>query len=126
PGTKLITQVYDISEIVGAAANFEPTQTQTGGQGGGGGGGSISQSTGNTQGTENAEQLMSENTDDIVTIIQETIAPESWLINGGEGTIIRTTNSYTLIISQSPQVHLQIQKLMDDLRDSKGIQVAIE
>lgn len=126
PGTKLITQVYDISEIVGAAANFEPTQTQTGGQGGGGGGGAISQSSGNTQGTEDSEQLMDENTDDIVTIIQETIAPDTWLINGGEGTIVRTTNSYTLIISQSPQVHLQIQKLLDDLRESKGIQVALE
>jgi len=126
PGTKLITQVYDISEIVGASANFEPTQTQTGGQGGGGGGGSISQSSGNTGGTEDSEQLMDENTDDIVTIIQETIAPDTWLINGGEGSIVRTTNSYTLIISQSPQVHLQIEKLLSDLRDSKGLQVAIE
>ena len=125
PASKLITQVYNISEVVGAGANFEPTQTQTGGGGGGGGGGAL-QSQGNTSGTEDTETLMDENTDDIITIIQEAIAPDTWLINGGDGTITRTTNDYKIIISQTPQVHLQIQKLLDDLRESKGQQVAIE
>ncbi|MCE5341573.1 MAG: hypothetical protein LLF92_10700 [Planctomycetaceae bacterium] len=122
PASKLVTQVYTISEIVGAVADFEPTQMQSGG---GGGNGEI-QSNSNTSGTTDAEQQKEENTDDIVTIIQETIAPESWLINGGEGTITRTANDYRLIVSQTPQIHLQIQKLLDDLRMSKGEQVSIE
>jgi Flp pilus assembly secretin CpaC len=125
PASKMVTQVYNINEIIGAGANFEATQTQTGGTGGGEGG-AISQSAGNSTGTEDSETVMEENTDDIITIIQETIAPDTWLINGGEGTITRTANDYRLIISQTPQVHLQIQKLLADLRESKGEQVAIE
>jgi Flp pilus assembly secretin CpaC/tetratricopeptide (TPR) repeat protein len=122
PASKLVTQVYTISEIVGAVADFEPTQMQSGG---GGGDGQI-QSNSSSTGTQDSEQQKEENTDDIVTIIQETIAPESWLVNGGEGTVTRTANDYRLIISQTPQIHLQIQKLLDDLRLSKGEQVSIE
>ncbi|MEN6384071.1 MAG: hypothetical protein ABFD79_02625 [Phycisphaerales bacterium] len=122
PASKLVTHVYTISEIIGAVADFESTQMQSGG---GGSGGEI-QSTSSSSGLEDTESDREENTDDIVTIIQETIAPESWLINGGEGTITRTANDYRLIISQTPQIHLQIQKLLDDLRTSKGEQVSIE
>ncbi|HAL45805.1 MAG: hypothetical protein A2Y12_14355 [Planctomycetes bacterium GWF2_42_9] len=122
PASKLVTQVYTINEIIGAGADFEPIQMQSGG---GGGDGEIQvQST--TSGTQDSESLRTENSDEIVTIIQETIAPESWLINGGEGTVTRTANDYRLIISQTPQIHLQIQKLLDDLRASKGEQVSIE
>jgi len=122
PASKLVTQVYMISEIIGASADFEPTQMQSGG---GSSSGEV-QSNSSSTGTQDTEQQRQENSDEIVTIIQETIAPESWLINGGEGTITRTANDYRLIISQTPQIHLQIQKLLDDLRKSKGEQVSIE
>jgi Flp pilus assembly secretin CpaC len=122
PASKLVTHVYMISEIIGASADFEPTQMQSGG---GGGDGEV-QTSSSTTGTQDTEQQRQENSDEIVTIIQETIAPESWLINGGEGTITRTANDYRLIISQTPQIHLKIQKLLDDLRKSKGEQVSIE
>ena len=49
----------------------------------------------------------------------------SWLINGGEGTI--SSHGTRLVVSQTPQVHEQIQKLlMVDLRESLGHQVSIE
>jgi Flp pilus assembly secretin CpaC/tetratricopeptide (TPR) repeat protein len=122
PASKLVTQVYTVNEIIGAGADFEPIEMQSGG---GGGEGEI-QVQSSSSGTQDSESLREENSDEIVTIIQETIAPESWLINGGEGTVTRTANDYRLIISQTPQIHLQIQKLLDDLRASKGEQVSIE
>jgi len=120
PSSKLVTQVYDVSEIIGASANFEEQQTETGS---GGGDGSISSSASTS--SEDTEGIVEENVDDITLIIQDTVEPDTWLVNGGEGTINRT-NDYRLIITQSPQVHLKIQKLIDDLRESKGQQVAIE
>lgn len=128
PPGNMVTKVYSIADIIVAGANFEPTNTTTGGQGGGGKGStsSISQSSGNSSGTQNSESVMNQNTDDIITIIQETIAPDTWLVNGGEGTITRTTNDYMMIISQTPQVHLRIEALLDQYRKAKGEQVSIE
>ena len=117
PSGKLITQVYDITELIGAPADFQ-TEMQTGGQG------RATQSNGQIQVTTD---IITKNADDIIQMIQGTIAPLTWLVNGGEGTISRTNDNKRLIISQTPQVHIQIQKLlMEDLRVALGQQVSIE
>jgi type II secretory pathway component GspD/PulD (secretin) len=113
---KLDTHVYDITELIGAPANYradlatqqDVTGTQT-----------------TTMDATQLQALRAQNAAVIMQMIQDTIAPMSWLINGGEGTI--SSHGNRLVISQTPQVHEQVQKLlMEDLRESLGYQVSIE
>ena len=53
--------------------------------------------------------------DPLIALIQETIEPESWRINGGTLGTARTLNS-TLIVSQTPANHQAIATLLDQLR----------
>jgi Flp pilus assembly secretin CpaC/tetratricopeptide (TPR) repeat protein len=110
---KLVTHVYEITELIGAPANYR-TGLQT----------TTAEGAGATEVTETSG-VVAQNAATIVQMIQETIAPMSWLINGGEGTI--SIHGTRLVISQTPQIHEQIQKLlMEDLRESLGQQVSIE
>lgn len=117
PG-KLVTHVYDITELVGRPAQFQTDLTVgTSISGGGGGGQTVAGGTGGETVVQDATT--------VIQMIQETITPESWLINGGEGTI--SAHGNRLVISQIPQIHEQIQKLLlEDLRESLGQQVSIE
>ncbi len=109
---RLVTHVYDVTELVGVPANFRADMETTEVTGGGGE-------------VEDTAPIVEENAAMLVQLIQETIAPMSWLINGGEGTI--SIHGTRLVISQTPQVHEQVQKLlMEDLRESIGQQVSIE
>lgn len=115
--SKLVTHVYDITELIGTAANYtSELSTQEDAR--------TSQNTDDTS----ADELETDRTDNsaaLVQMIQDTIAPTTWLLNGGEGTII--SHVTRLVVSQTPQVHEQIQKLlMVDLRESLGHQVSIE
>ncbi|MBN1787893.1 MAG: hypothetical protein JW806_05800 [Sedimentisphaerales bacterium] len=113
---KLVTHVYDITELVGIPANYE-TDLQTGESASGSSGG-TQESDQEIEGAELTIPLVME-------MIQNTIAPMSWLINGGEGTI--SNHGRRLVINQTPQIHEQIQKLLlEDLRESLGQQVSIE
>jgi general secretion pathway protein D len=69
-----------------------------------------------------------QNATDIVQLVQNSIAPESWYEAGGNATIrIHTqTNPTKLIIKQTLENHKQIQKLFDDLRRLLTEQIAIE
>jgi type II secretory pathway component GspD/PulD (secretin) len=114
---KLVTQAYDITELIGMPASYRAElSTQEDAR--------SSQSTTSTS----ADQMEQERTDNAATIIQmiqETVAPDTWLLNGGEGTI--SSHGNRLVISQTPQVHEQVQKLLTvDLRESLGQQVSIE
>ncbi|MGA2916434.1 MAG: hypothetical protein ABSE89_10455 [Sedimentisphaerales bacterium] len=114
----LVTHVYDITELIGAPANYRiQLGTTTGG---------VTQ----TAVTDTAA-VVEARAAAIMQMIQETIEPLSWLATGGEGTISLHGNggigNYRLVISQTPQIHEQIQKLlMEDLRESLGQQVSIE
>jgi tetratricopeptide (TPR) repeat protein len=114
--TKLITHVYDITELVGRPAQFETDLaiSTTGVESGGGGGEAA---------TESA--IVQQTPELVILMIQETVEPLSWLINGGEGTV--SAHGTKLVISQTPQIHEQIQKLLlEDLRESLGQQVSLE
>jgi general secretion pathway protein D len=94
-----------------------------GGMGGGGyGGGGMSSMMGGGGGRFLAEDLR--------YLIQETIEPDSWydLSDTGEGTITPypTQQPKKLAVMQIPEVHREIEKLLNSLRKSLGNQVAIE
>ena len=118
--TRLVTHVYDIAELVGVKADFRTDVWQpTVGEG-------APTPPTSPQPTINLNDERLRNANIIPTMIQETIAPMSWLINGGEGTISVSGDSTKLIVSQTPQIHEQVQKLLEDLRGTLGQQVSIE
>jgi tetratricopeptide (TPR) repeat protein len=62
-------------------------------------------------------------TDGIVDLIRENVDPESW---EADGVSITPTQTGTLIVRQSPDVHGLIGQLLRDLRAGGGLQVSIE
>jgi len=115
--SQLVPHVYDITELIGLPASFQ-TELETGEDATGGGGQSAETSDQEIEGTELTMET-------VIAMIQNTIAPMTWLINGGEGTI--SAHGKRLVIRQIPQIHERVQKLlMEDLRESLGQQVSIE
>lgn len=62
--------------------------------------------------------------DDLVDLIQNNIAPESW--DNDDRNSIEVTDAGVLVVNQTPEVQEQIGGLLSDLRDSAGIMVDIE
>jgi type II secretory pathway component GspD/PulD (secretin) len=61
--------------------------------------------------------------DSLDSLIRENVAPESW--DADPANAMRITSG-TLVVNQIPEVHEQIQKLLDDLREATGIMVDIQ
>ena len=133
--SKMEIQIYDVAELVGAAADFsfEMEVGEVGGGGGGGsrgGGGGGSRGGGGGAGEMGMEELLGieaiqQRATAIVQLIQDSIDPESWYEVGGDATI-RLYAQNKLIVKQTLENHRQIQKLLDDLRGPLGEQIAIE
>lgn len=125
--TRYVNEVYDISDLVNPPANFdEDYEYNEGGTGGGGGGGygggggggsSSSDEVGSWRSRWRAYEL-------ILTILQ-TIEPQSWWTEGGDGRISQFAEK-KLIIWQTPEVHQKIKEFLDYLREDLGQQIAIE
>ncbi|MCD4831579.1 MAG: hypothetical protein K8R02_07225 [Anaerohalosphaeraceae bacterium] len=116
---QLVPRPYDITELIGTPASFSAemdTVSDTLDSGGGSGSGS---------GVEIDSQERLATSGAIVQMIEDTIEPDSWFVNGGDGTI--SVHGNKLVILQTPQIHEKIYKLlMEDLRESLGQQVSIE
>ncbi|MFA5422655.1 MAG: hypothetical protein WC374_02230 [Phycisphaerae bacterium] len=125
----LITQVYDVTDLVGQPAEYRTETTGGGGGGGGGvsdvGGGFTDQGGQEDLSAEELRTRQQERIDDMILLIQDTVAPESWFDAGGEGTIT-SYGTRLLSIRQTADVHNQVSSLLDELRKSHGYQVAIE
>ena len=95
-----------------------------GGGGGGGGQGLFTQTTNTTSGVTNQQQRT-----DLVTSITDTIkatvAPDSWRDNGGTIGSIRELNGQ-LIVNQSVDNQIEVYNLLQQLRETRAIQIAIE
>ena len=64
--------------------------------------------------------------DSLIDLIQNTIAPDSWLDAGGAGTIEPFETSLSLVVSQTQQIHEEITDLLEQLRRLQDLQVTIE
>jgi hypothetical protein len=53
--------------------------------------------------------------DDLVSLIQTTIAPKSWEVNGGLGTIYYWRGQRYLVVRNTSEVHEQLADLLDQL-----------
>jgi type II secretory pathway component GspD/PulD (secretin) len=61
----------------------------------------------------------------LIYTIQQTVEPDTWYDEGGEGRVDQYSGN-TLIIYQTPAVHQQIKDLLEKLRADLGQQIAIE
>ena len=126
--SEMETLVYDVTDLIGSPADFYE-QSPTGGgssMGGGSIGGGFSSDSGNRQRTP--EQMRAEALQralDLITLIQNTINPESWYEIGGEGSATVYENK-KLVIRQTRSVHSKIDELFTEMRKSLGHQVSIE
>jgi len=133
--SEMEVQIYDVAELVGAAADFAYEMMQLGevavGGAGGGGGGGGAEAAGSAETPEEllGIEAIQQNAADIVQLVQESIDdPESWYEAGGNATIriYTPSNPTRLIIKQTLKNHKQIRKLLDDLRHLLTEQIAIE
>jgi tetratricopeptide (TPR) repeat protein len=60
--------------------------------------------------------------DDLVALIEENVAPETW----GDPGSIESTDTGTMVVFQTQEVHDQISSLLEDLREAAGIMVQIQ
>lgn len=124
--SELKTFVYDIRDLTARPADYiaPPSEdvTVSGGAETAGGEG-FQQEEELTR--DELEQRAIVRTQALVRLIQESILPDSWYDVGGEGMITIHENK-KLIVYQTLEVHNQIEKLLNDLRQSLGHQVSIE
>ena len=125
---EMTTLVYNVIDLLGRPADF--SASVSGGGGGGGseqdvGGGFTDDSDQDEMDRSEMGELSLERAGSLLSLIQETIEPESWFEAGGEGTVTAYGNK-KLVILQTLSVHNKIKKLLMEMRKTLGDQVAIE
>ncbi len=117
---------YSIAELLGKPANFiTDMDTSEMGYSGDSGSSGVPTNNNDQQTSDDADTKTTQQVQDIITLIEDTVAPESWYDAGGEATIKQGPNQ-RLVVSQSPENHAKIAKLLKGLRSSLGQQIAIE
>jgi len=136
----VLTRVYDIRDLIINVPDFtdapkfdlnsatQQSQAGTGGGSGGGGGGGGSQSGlfgGGTATAKETGKTRDQLVDDITKLIQETVASDSWKETGGQVGAIKELSGQ-LVVTQTPENHRQLVNLLEQLRETKSIQVTVE
>lgn len=139
-----VTRVYNVQDLIITVPTFRSrftpynvpqSQNQQGGLGGGrflfGGGqggqqGGGQQQQGGQQGQqEENQQNLGDPLQPLMTLIQQTIDPESWRDAGGNvGAISALQNQ--VIVTQTTTAHGQLRDLLRQLRQARAMQVAVE
>src|SRR5205823_2704513 len=99
----------------------------SGGGGGGGGGQSLFGGGGGGAGGAGAEQQVTRQqlVDNITKLITETVAPDSWRDAGGTVGSVRELSGQ-LIVTQTPENQRLLTGLLEQLRETRAIQVTVE
>jgi len=90
-------------------------QNETLGQFGGGFGGMGGRGMGMGMG-RGGNALVGDASQDLIDLIQRTIAPASWDVNGGPGSIYYFRPGHAMVISNTDEVHNQVGDVLDQLR----------
>ena len=64
--------------------------------------------------------------DQLIKLIASTVSPESWVANGGTGTMEYHPLTLSLAVNQPPQIQEQLADLLANLRKAQDIEVAVE
>ena len=114
---EVVIKVYDIADLLTSAPRFnnaatmDPSQAlnqmgQGGSGGGGGGGNQLFQNNNQQQQNESNAQGTATDIQELIDLIQQTVEPDSWAVNGGTGQIYAFQKS--LVVSNSLLVHQKI------------------
>jgi Flp pilus assembly secretin CpaC/tetratricopeptide (TPR) repeat protein len=122
----VLTRVYDIRDLIINVPDFEaPTFTLQGSSTGGGGGGGNLFGGGGGQGQGQQGQTRQDLEEAIISLIQDTVASDSWKDNGGTVGSIRSLGGQ-LIVTQTPENQRDLVRLLEQLRETRAIQVTVE
>lgn len=124
--SNVITRVYDIRDLIINIPDFDNApdfNLQAGGGSGGGGGQQLFSGGGGNE--EDEGPTRTELVDQIIQLIQDTIASDSWKDNGGAVGSVRELQGQ-LIVTQTPENQRQLVRLLEQLRETRAIQVTIE
>jgi type II secretory pathway component GspD/PulD (secretin) len=119
----IVTRVYDISDLLWARNDyFAPAATMEMASEGNRPlfGGGAAPDGGNTISGPSRQDLA----DNIVKLIQDTISPETWKANGGNYGNLRELSGQ-LVVTQLPENHQRIQKVLEALRTDRGRMVVV-
>ena len=130
------TRVFDIRDLIIQVPDFTnaPTfnlqsqsNTASGGGGGGSSGGSLFGGAGGGAQGQGAQVLQTRQQliDEIKKLIQDTVAPDSWRDAGGTIGAIQELSGQ-LIVTQTPENMRKLQDLLEQLRETRAIQVTVE
>ncbi|MHC4093961.1 MAG: hypothetical protein ACYSVY_27425, partial [Planctomycetota bacterium] len=112
---KLYVRVYDVSDILLKVPDFtdapsiDLTESSGGGGGGRGGGGGGDESIfgdDDDDDDEEDDEDIEQRIQDLIELIENTVEPETWLVNGGRGTIVAFAKM--LVVRASIEVHEKI------------------
>lgn len=97
-----------------------------GGSGGSSGGPQMGVPTYGTVGQSPLGGITEADFQPLIELIQNTIDTESWVDNGGLGTIDSFVSNLSLIVSQTQEVQDKIQDLLRKLRELNDVQIVVE
>jgi type II secretory pathway component GspD/PulD (secretin) len=131
-----VTRVYDIRDMIidipdytAPQFDLDQDQGQSSGRGGGGGqgGGSLFGGAGGTTSLDEQDRgpTRLELVDSIISLIQDTVAPDSWREMGGTVGSIRELSGQ-LIVTQTAENQRELTRLLSQLRETRAIQVTVE
>ncbi|MFO1063037.1 MAG: hypothetical protein U0892_04090 [Pirellulales bacterium] len=66
------------------------------------------------------------NYDELISLIQQTVDPDSWQSNGGASTITQFPGNLSLVVSAPQTTHEKLSDLLESLRRLQDLQVTIE
>ena len=103
-----ITKVYDIRDLITDIPDYAPP-------------GEARAELKPAPATQPGESLAKQ----IALLIQETVQPEAWRDAGGTvGSIRELAGQF--VITATPQMHTQVEALLNQLRETRGVQISVE
>jgi general secretion pathway protein D len=124
--SNVVTRVYDIRDLIISVPDFDNPpqfQLQASQTGGGGGGQNLFNS---NQGQEaQGANARADLVASIIKLIEDTVASDSWKDNGGNVGSVRELNGQ-LIITQTPENLRSLAQLLEQLRETRAIQITVE
>ena len=136
------TRVFDIQDLLVQAPNFTApafnlqnqsnssgVQISSGSSGGGGGAGSSNLFSGaggsGAGGQAQAGKTRAEMVKEITQLIENTVARNSWIDNGGTVGSVREINGQ-LVITQTPNNLQKVSGLLKQLRETRSVEISID
>jgi len=120
--TNTYTRVYDIRDLIVRVPNFESPSVDVG-SGGNDGGDVLGDEDEDDDDNENVPSRQ-ELIDNIITLVTDTIDPDSWPPLGNIGSIRELHGQ--LVVTQTSDNHQDIVNLIEQLREARALQISIE